>query len=307
MIPSGKKTDAIAEANEMIEVLQADINKYAADAELLSKQIAKHEEDITVWTNDQKAATGVREIEKADYDASHADLSESVDALGRAIIVLKKQQKDIPQFVQLSSPLQNLQRLSLIPDDAKRTIDAFLATGAQTKMDEAAPEANAYESQSGGILDMLEKLIREFVDERTNLEKEETASQQNYEMLMSDLDSEIANANAGLEKDRVDKAKALKAKADAEGELVDTTTIRDEDQKFLDDTTATCAQKAKDFEARQELRAEELEAIEKAIEIISSSAVSGAAKKHLPTLVQQKAAALAQLRSSVANPQQYQM
>merc|ERR1719379_1982594 len=129
-----QKTAAIAEANEMIEVLQADINKYAADAELLSKQIAKHEEDITVWTNDQKAATGVREIERADYDASHADLSESIDALGRAIIVLKKQQKDIPQLVQLSSPLQNLQRLSLIPDDAKRTIDAFLATGAQTKM-----------------------------------------------------------------------------------------------------------------------------------------------------------------------------
>merc|ERR1712182_80057 len=123
-------------------------------------------------------------------------------------------------------------------------------------------------------------------------------------MLMSDLDSEIANANAGLEKDRVDKAKALKAKADAEGELVDTTTIRDEDQKFLDDTMATCAQKAKDFEARQQLRAEEIEAIEKAIEIISSSAVSGAAKKHLPTLIQSKASSLAQLRSANSNPAQ---
>merc|ERR1719316_2162171 len=59
-----QKTTAIAEANEMIEVLKADIQKYAADAELLSKQIAKHEEDITVWTGDQKAATKVRKIEK---------------------------------------------------------------------------------------------------------------------------------------------------------------------------------------------------------------------------------------------------
>jgi len=170
--------------------------------------------------------------------------------------------------VQLSSPLQNLQRLSLIPDDAKRTIDAFLATGAQTKMDEAAPEANAYESQSGGILDMLEKLIREFVDERTTLEKEETESLQAFEMLMSDLDSQIKNANALLEKAKADKTKALKDKAAAEGEMADTVTVRDEDQKFLDDTSATCAQKASDFEERQKLRQEEIEAIEKAIEII---------------------------------------
>merc|ERR1719379_186412 len=38
-----QKTAAIAEANEMIEVLKADIEKYTAEAEKLSKQIAKHE------------------------------------------------------------------------------------------------------------------------------------------------------------------------------------------------------------------------------------------------------------------------
>jgi uncharacterized protein YdaT len=127
-----QKTAAIAEANQMIEVLKADVQKFAADAELLSKQIAKHEEDITVWTNDQKAATKVREIEKADYDAAHADLSESIDALGRAIAVLKKISGDKKQaaFTQLS----NLKTMNLIPDDAKRTIDAFLAQDPQSGM-----------------------------------------------------------------------------------------------------------------------------------------------------------------------------
>jgi chromosome segregation ATPase len=300
-----QKTTAIAEANEMIAVLQADIQKYAADAELLSKQIAQHEEDITVWTNDQKAATNVRGIEKSDYDAAHADLSESVDALGRAIAVLKKQSSDKKQaaFTQLS----NLKKLNIIPDDAKRTIDAYLQQDPGSGMDYAAPEANAYEFQSSGIVDMLEDLLRKFTDERTTLEKEETSSRQNFEMLMSDLDSQIANSQAGLEKDRVDKAKALKDKASAEGELVDTTATRDEDQKFLDDTSAECAQKASDFEARQQLRQEEIEAIEKAIEIISSGAVSGAADKHLPGLIQQKAASLAQFRADTTNPAQFQV
>merc|ERR1719389_1523784 len=100
------------------------------------------------------------------------------------------------------------------------------------------------------------------------------------------------------------KAKKLEAKAEAEGDLQDTITARDADAKYLADLTATCEQKATDFEARQQLRAEELEAIEKAIEIISSAAVSGNAEKHLPTLLQAKAASLAQLRSTDRSPTQ---
>jgi hypothetical protein len=300
-----QKTAAIEEANEMIEVLKADIEKYTAEAEKLSKQIADSEEDITVWTGDQKAATKVREIEKADYDKTHTDYSESIDALERAMATLKKQSADVKQasFAQMS-PLSKLKDFDIIPDEAKRSIDSFLSQA--PGMDYQAPEANAYEFQSSGIIDMLKDLHTKFVEERTKLEAEETESRQYYEMLMSDLDSEIKNAEAGVEKDSDDKAKALKAKASAEGELSDTITVRDEDRKYLEDTTATCEQKAKDFEARQQLRAEELEAIEKAIEIISSNAVSGSAKKHLPTLLQNKGTSYAQLRSNTRNPAQYQ-
>merc|ERR1719313_1482200 len=94
---SVEKQRAIEEANQMIEVLKADIQKYAADAEALGKEIAQHEEDIAVWNGDMKAATKVRDIEKADYDETHKDYSESVDALERAIAVLKKQAHDRSQ------------------------------------------------------------------------------------------------------------------------------------------------------------------------------------------------------------------
>merc|ERR1719221_713913 len=120
-----EKTRAIKEANEKIEVLTADIEKYAADAARLTKEIAAHDEDIAVWTGDQKAATKVRLIEKGDYDAMHKDYSESVSALERAIAVLKKQAYDRKQassFVQVSA----LTKMSLIPENAKRTLAAFL-------------------------------------------------------------------------------------------------------------------------------------------------------------------------------------
>merc|ERR1712203_691059 len=62
-----------------------------------------------------------------------------------------------------------------------------------------------------------------------------------------------------------------------EGELQDTTTTRDADQKYLD----------------------ELEAIQKAIEILSSEAVSGHANTYLPTFAQVSRRVLANLRSDV--------
>merc|ERR1711881_557062 len=119
-----EKKRAIAEANERIEVLKADIQKYTADAAQLTKEIAELDEDISIWTGDIKAATKVREIEKADYDAMHKDYSESVDALQRAIAVLKKQSHDRKQasFVQVSS----LTSLNMIPAEAKQAIDAFV-------------------------------------------------------------------------------------------------------------------------------------------------------------------------------------
>ena len=72
-----------------------------------------------------------------------------------------------------------------------------------------------------------------------------------YDMLMQDLAAQIANAEKDREVKAETKAKKLRAKADAEDDLKDTTTTRDADVKYLADLTATCEQKASDFESRQ--------------------------------------------------------
>merc|ERR1719359_2835836 len=95
-----------------------------------------------------------------------------------------------------------------------------------------------------------------------------------FEMLMQDLDYQIDQAKQDRDEDSAMKAKKLEAKAQAEADLQDITTVRDADAKYLADLTSLCEQKAADFEARQQLRAEELEAIQKAIEIMSSNVVS---------------------------------
>jgi prefoldin subunit 5 len=293
-----EKERAIEEANGKIDTLKADIAKYTADAARLTNKIAAHDEDISVWQGDEKAATKVREIEKADYDALHKDYSESISALERAIAVLKKQAHTRKQaaFVQVEA----LKTLKLIPDDAKRVLNSFLQQPDDEGLAVSAPEAAGYEFQSQGVIDMLDKLLDKFVAERTTLEKEEMNSVHAYKMLMQDLKAQIDQATQDRTEKAETKAKKLQAKADAEGDLQDTTTTRDADQKYLDDLVATCEQKATDFESRQQLRAEEIVAVEKAIEIISSGAVAGNAEKHLPTFMQ-GATALISLRADSEN------
>merc|ERR1712118_454563 len=296
-----EKQRAIKEANEMIEILQADIQKYEADAAQLAKEIAKHDEDISTWEGDFKAASKVREIEHTDYVATHKDYTESIDALDEGIATLKKQAHDVKQA---AASLMQISASNIIPAESKRVIDAFLA---QDPDDEnlavAAPEANAYEFQAQGIVDMLTKLAGKFEDERTDLEKEETNARHAFEMLSQDLKAQIGQATSARTEKSEAKAKALQSSADAKGDLQDTTTTRDDDSKYLADLTATCEQKSSDFAARQQLRAEEIAAVEKAIEILSSGAVSGASENHLPQLIQ-KSSSLAQLRSVATNPNQ---
>merc|ERR1719424_619156 len=169
----------------MIDTLKADIQKYSADAAQLTKEIAELDEDISVWTGDIKAATNVRNIEKSDYDALHKDYSESVDALGRAIAVLKKQSHDRKQKASLLQ-VSALTSLSLVPAEAKRAIDAFVQDNdfAPEGLAVSAPESNGHEFQSSGIIEMLEKLNDKFIDERTTLEKEEMNSKHAFDMLM---------------------------------------------------------------------------------------------------------------------------
>merc|ERR1719311_457372 len=213
-----------------------------------------------------------------------------------------KTSADKPQALMQS--LLQVSALHLLPPETKSALMAFLQQGEDPSATYSAPEANAYEFQSGGIVDMLEKLKKQFKDQKLGLEEDEMTAQHGYESIMQELTDNIENAEAEIARRSKVKAEREQDKADAEKDLAQTTADRDEDQKYLDDLTALCTQKRADFAKRQELRQGELDAIDKAIEIISSAAVAGAAEKHLPQLLQSGAVSFAQLRSNDQNPLQ---
>merc|ERR1719262_667853 len=90
------------------------------------------------------------------------------------------------------------------------------------------------------------------------------------------------------------KAKTLEAEAQAKGDKGDTEASLAEDEKFLADLNSECEQKSFDYEQRQIVRQGEIDAIDKAIGIMSGDDVAGA-NQH--TSFVQKATSLAQLRS----------
>jgi uncharacterized protein YoxC len=293
------KTDEIAAGNQKMEALSATIEKARVLIKKLTERILELEEDVGRWNKDKASATTVRDAERADFTATVTDYTESIDAVAGAINVLKKQTADKAQ-----AALIQVRSLRLVPAASKKALTSFLQQDPELAY--AAPEANAYEFQSGGVVEMLEKLMDEFSTKKTELEKEELGAQQAFEQILQQLSDNIENAEFEINKKTKHRATTQEEKAQAEGDLAQTTADRDEDQKYLDDTTALCTQKTSDFESRQKLRAGELEAISKAIEIIGSQAVAGSGDKHLPALlqIQNKRAALAQFRSNQMSPAQ---
>merc|ERR1719379_112760 len=300
---SAAKTWAIGEANDKIEMLTADIQGYEADAEKAGKKVAQDDADISTWSGNLKAATEVRETEKADYQVAFADYGESITALEEGLATLAKENK---KTAQASAALAQVAASNLIPEAQKKVIYAFLESDPDENIAVSlgAPEGAAYEFQAQGIVDMLEKLKEKFEDERSDLEKSEMNAGNAYEMLALDLKNQISHATEDRAEQSERKAEAMQNAAEAKSDLQDTTNTRDDDTKYLSDLTATCALKADAFAERQKLRAEEIAAVEKAIEILGSGAVAGASEKHLPALLQKKGVALAQLRAVAQSPTQ---
>merc|ERR1719482_2361201 len=189
-----------------------------------------------------------------------------------------------------------------VSSKARRMIESFLQRDPDTVlMQESAPQADAYEFQSEGAIKMFDNLEHQMESERADGQKTEMNQKHAYMMLMQDLENRLQNTKDQRQRDIVEKAQKEQALADAKGEKADTEATLAEDEKYLAELRQMCKTKTAEFEARQELRQGEQDAIAKAVEILGGGAVSGAADKHLPGLMQ---TSLAQLRNSAVSPLQ---
>merc|ERR1719183_3313747 len=108
-------------------------------------------------------------------------------------------------------------------------------------MDYEAPEAHAYNFQSGGIIAMLKKLRDEF---RTKLA---------YDMVVQDLVDLMENGEKTIAEKKETKARKEEKAAQDKKELAATIEVKADDEKTLADMEVECEEKKLSFDEKQKL------------------------------------------------------
>ena len=212
--------------------------------------------------------------------------------------MLSKQSYDRSSLLQLTTDSQ-------LPANAQQMVSAFLGMmgeddGTADPMAYSAPEANAYEFQSGGVVEMLKRLQAEFNDKKGECEKEEMNSKHAFDMIEQDLSDSVEKGNEDLGSMTTSKLSKQEASAELKKQLQSTTAVKAEDSKTLGDTIIECKEKKLSFEEKQTLRAEEIQALAKAIEILGSEDVQANAAKHLSLAQVAKGSSLVRIRGAGA-------
>merc|ERR1719379_1632579 len=140
---------------------------------------------------------------------------------------------------------------------------ARLTALVQTQSDDSdsetgAPDAEVYESKSGGIVDTLNGLLEKAEGQLDAATKAETQAKNEYDLKKQALSDEIKYANKDMDAAKKGLAESGEIKAAAEGDLSVTTKDLNEDVTALAGLHQDCMTKAEDFEAETTSRGEEL-------------------------------------------------
>merc|ERR1719326_2577050 len=154
--------------------------------------------------NQEEEITEERKEEHALFEKKDEDLGESVGALDSAIAEMKTQDVEHAQ----ASLLQVMHK-RYVPEKAKRMVSSFLQRDPEAMLQSqvGAPEADAYEFQSGGVIKMFDDLEHKMADERADGQKTEMSQKHSYQMMMQELTNRLDKT-----KDERAKDAALKAK-----------------------------------------------------------------------------------------------
>merc|ERR1719217_948808 len=210
-----------------VKDLNAAIANEAAKAESLNAKIEELSSGISVDEADLKAATDIRNKERAAFEAEAKELTEVIGTLERAISIIEKEMsKSGASMMQLKSAGTVAQALSVMVEatsissaDASK-LAAFVQSSQEDGNEElGAPAGAVYSSASGGIVGTLQDLYEKAEAQLEEARKTETKSNQVYQMLAQSLKDEIKYAGKELDEAKKDLGAAEEAKATAEGDL----------------------------------------------------------------------------------------
>jgi len=275
-----EKTTAIADAEAKIDDLTTKIEELTAASARLNAEIKNLETEVAKNQEALDQATAIREKQLAEFNAEEKDLLESISALKAAVTVLSKHQggaflQVLPTHItSVAMTLQQqMQRHAtllkgIISPSQKRAVAAFIQAP-QDYFDAKPTFKQSYAPQSGEIFGILTQMLETFEANLAQSQKEEAENQKAYEDLKAAKEAEIAAGQEQIDKKTAELADTDEKNARAKEDLEDTKKSLSADEQFLMMLKEKCAMTDKEWEERQKTRQLEMEAVSKALAVLS--------------------------------------
>merc|ERR1719243_299456 len=307
-----EKTKAIKDAEEKIDILTSKIEEMTARSAQLATEIKNLEKEIAKHQDSMDKATAIREKELAEFNAEEKDLLESIAALKAAITVLSKHhggsllQLQESKLISIAATLQHeLQKhgellKGVLTHKQHREMAAFMQ--APSDFFDASPIfKQSYAPQSGQIFGILKQMKETFETNLSESQKAEMAAQKAYEELKAALEAQIAAAQDAIDKKTQELADTDEKLANSKEDLEDTRAKLSADEEFLRMLKEKCQMTDQEWEERQKTRQLEMEAVSKALAILSSDdAHDTFTRTFNPALLQMESSSQKSLRSEAA-------
>merc|ERR1719201_1682370 len=265
-----EKVEAISEGETdrdalmtKIQDLQAKRAQLDLDIQALNEEIAGYEEAIA-------EAKKMRGEEVSTFDAALTDMTKAISALERAIETLKASK---PSFAQMNQ-IKSLVRTSLLMADAmnmapkNKKVVTMLLSEDQPITDVPVSD---YDFHSGGIIETLEGLLNTFRERKTTLESDNETAESDYNIAMQAALDQLKQAQETLENKQKEKTETTEEIATSQADLTETTAMLNDDRVYLKDLTEKCETKAKLWDQRSQMRADELSALTQALSVLESA------------------------------------
>merc|ERR1719335_93075 len=168
----------------------------------------------------------------------------------------------------MKSTLKTVKKAALIADafgmgspKTKMSLSAMIAGLVQPEV----PMEN-YEFKSGEVIEILEKLLDDFKDEKADLDEEEVKKVAAHDGLIQEKTSLKKSKDKEYEDAKADKASTAETITQKSGDLSTISATLLDDQEYLKDLHAKCEDKSNMWDSRTEVRSSELTALTQAIQ-----------------------------------------
>merc|ERR1719313_920694 len=296
----GALAKSIADAEEKIGQVTADIEAGEAEVKQLKADLKQHQADRAAAKAAMAEATKIREKEAADFAALKAEADANIAAATKATAAISKGMSG--SFLQTTAA-QVLRSFVMAKNDMtdydREELTAFLSNN------------QGYAPASGQIVGILKQMTDTMNKDLAEATATEEAAIKAYDELMAAKEKEVNALTKAIEEKMVRLGKLQVEIVEMKEDLDDTSKALLEDKKFLADLKKNCATKADEHQANMKLRSEELLALADTIKVLNDDDALELFKKTLPgassflqlkvTQGEQQRQALATLRAARGN------